>query len=152
MMLLLDSQAVLWVLDDSPRLGERARETIAAATRVHVSAATVWELTIKSMLGKLSLPVRLSGRLADQRLSLLNITAEHAGGIREFPELVRHDPFDRLLVAQASQASMRLVTADRVLLGLGRDRIVDAIRLTGKGIGPAGAGPIPWVGYCGESR
>jgi PIN domain nuclease of toxin-antitoxin system len=126
MMLLLDSQAALWVLDDSPRLGKRARELIVSATRVHVSAATVWELTIKSMLGKLSVPAGLSARLADQGLSLLNITAEHAEGVREFPELVRHDPFDRLLVAQASQASMRLVTADRVLLGLGRDFIVDA--------------------------
>ena len=126
MMLLLDSQAALWVLDDSPRLGKRAREMITSATRVHVSAATAWELTIKSMLGKLSVPVGLSGRLADQGLSLLNITAEHAEGIREFPELVRHDPFDRLLVAQASRASMRLVTADQVLLGLGRDFIVDA--------------------------
>jgi PIN domain nuclease of toxin-antitoxin system len=125
-MLLLDSQAALWVLDDSPRLGKRARELIVSATRVHVSAATVWELTIKSMLGKLSVPAGLSARLADQGLSLLNITAEHAEGVREFPELVRHDPFDRLLVAQASQASMRLVTADRVLLGLGRDFIVDA--------------------------
>lgn len=93
---------------------------------MHVSAAIVWELTIKSMLGKLSVPVGLSGRLADQGLSLLNITAEHAEGVRELPGLVRHDPFDRLLVAQASQASMRLVTADRVLLGLGRDFIVDA--------------------------
>lgn len=126
MMLLLDSQAALWVLDDNPKLGRRAREMITSATRVHVSAATVWELTIKSMLGKLSAPAGLSGRLADQGLSLLNITAEHAEGIREFPELVRHDPFDRLLVAQASQSSMQLVTADRVLLGLARDFIVDA--------------------------
>jgi PIN domain nuclease of toxin-antitoxin system len=60
------------------------------------------------------------------RSSLLSITAEHAEGIRDFPELTRHDPFDRLLVAQASRSSMLLVTADRVLLGLERDFIVDA--------------------------
>ncbi|MGH3754331.1 MAG: type II toxin-antitoxin system VapC family toxin [Pseudonocardiaceae bacterium] len=125
-MLLLDSQAALWVLDDSPRLGPRARQTILSATTVHVSAATVWELTIKAMLGELSVPDKLASRLAEQGLALLSITAEHAEGIREFPELTRHDPFDRLLVAQASHAGLRLLTADPVLLGLGRDFIVDA--------------------------
>ncbi|MGH3695391.1 MAG: type II toxin-antitoxin system VapC family toxin [Pseudonocardiaceae bacterium] len=127
-MLLLDSQVALWVLDDSPRLGRAARQTIASATTVHVSAATVWELTIKAMLGTLSMPDKLASRLAEQGLVLLSITAEHAEGIREFPDLARHDPFDRLLVAQASQAGLRLLTADRVLLGLHRDFIVDATR------------------------
>ena len=49
-------------------------------------------------------------------------------------ELVRHDPFDRLLVAQATRAGLRLLTADQVLLGLGRDFIIDAsrLRLTGQ--------------------
>jgi Uncharacterized protein conserved in bacteria len=93
---------------------------------VHVSAATVWELTIKAMLGKLSVPGDLASRLVEQGLVLLSITAEHAEGIREFPELARHDPFDRILVAQASQAGLRLLTSDRVLLGLGRDFILDA--------------------------
>ena len=50
-MLLLDSQALLWLLDDNPRLGARARQAITSAQGVYVSAATVWELTIKTMLG-----------------------------------------------------------------------------------------------------
>jgi len=99
---------------------------ITSATMVHVSAATVWELTIKAMLGKLSVPDKLAPRLVEQGLSLLSITAEHAEGLREFPELTRHDPFDRLLVAQANQAGLQLLTADRVLLGLGREFILDA--------------------------
>lgn len=99
---------------------------ITAASRVHVSAATVWELTIKAKLGKLKVPAALAERLTEQGLQPLSVTAEHAEGIREFPELARHDPFDRLLVAQASQTGMRLITADRVLLGLDREFIVDA--------------------------
>ena len=99
-MLLLDSQALLWLLDDNPRLGPRAREAITTAQGVYVSAATVWELTIKTMLGKLS--------------------------IRDFPELVSHDPFDRLLVAQAFRAGLGLLTADQILLSLDRDFIIDA--------------------------
>ncbi len=125
-MLLLDSQVALWILDDSPRLGPRAREIITSATTVHVSAATIWELTIKAMLGKLSVPDKLADRLAEQGLALLNITAEHAEGIHDFPELTRHDPFDRLLVAQASHDGLRLLTSDRVLLALARDFILDA--------------------------
>lgn len=127
-MLLLDSQVALWVLDDSPRLGPLARHAIESATSVHVSAATVWELTIKSTLGKLSIPANLPGRLTDQGLALLDITADDAAGIRAFPELLRHDPFDRLIVAQASRASLHLLTADRVLLALGRGFIADATR------------------------
>jgi PIN domain nuclease of toxin-antitoxin system len=123
--LLLDSQVVMWLLNDNPKLGRRAREMVRLGG-VHVSAATVWELTIKSMLGKLTIPEKLSARLVDLGYSMLHVTAEHADGLRDFPELSRHDPFDRLIVAQANQAGLRLLTADRVLLGLGRDFIVDA--------------------------
>lgn len=125
-MLLLDSQVVLWVLDDSARLGSRARAMITSASTVHVSAATVWELTIKAMLGKLVVPDGLPAKLVDHGFELLDVSAEDAEGIRGFPEIVRHDPFDRLLVAQAQAAGMYLLTADKVLLGLGRDFIVDA--------------------------
>ena len=95
---------------------------------MHVSAATVWELTIKSMLGKLTVPTDLSKRLSGQGLELLSVTAEHAEAIRDFPELTRHDPFDRLIVAQAARAGLRLLTADHVLLDLRRDFILDASR------------------------
>lgn len=127
-MLLLDSQALLWLLDDSPRLGTQARQAIATAQGVHVSAATVWELTIKTMLGKLTVPADLAKRLPEQGLKLLSITAEHAEAVRAFPELIRHDPFDRLIVAQAACSGLRLLTADRVLLDLHRDFILDASR------------------------
>jgi PIN domain nuclease of toxin-antitoxin system len=103
----------------------RLLEQVAA---VHVSAATVWELTIKTMLGKLTVPADLSKRLPEQGLELLSVTAEHAEAIRDFPELTRHDPFGRLIVAQASRAGLRLLTADHVLLDLHRDFILDASR------------------------
>jgi PIN domain nuclease of toxin-antitoxin system len=124
--MLLDSQVALWVLDDNPRLGTGARQQLTSAPRVHVSAATVWELTIKTMLGKLSVPENLPEVLVQQGLELMPITAKHAAGIREFPELLRHDPFDRLIAAQANIEGMHLLTADRVLLGLGRPVVLDA--------------------------
>jgi PIN domain nuclease of toxin-antitoxin system len=63
-----------------------------------------------------------------KQLVLLSITAEHAEALGDFPELTRHDPFDRLLVAQASRTGLQLLTADQVLLDLGRDFILDASR------------------------
>ena len=83
---------------------------------------------MKSMLGRLTLPDGLAGLLVDQGLASLPITADHASGIAGFPGLLRHDPFDRLLVAQARQERLDLLTADRVLLGLGHEFIVDATR------------------------
>jgi PIN domain nuclease of toxin-antitoxin system len=125
-MLLLDSHVTLWVMDDNPRLGQRARTRIAAEDRVHVSAATVWELTIKAMLGKIKIPDRLSECIEAQGLTLLNITPQDAEGISAYPELVRHDPFDRLLVAQAERRGMEMLTADGVLLDLNRPFVLDA--------------------------
>lgn len=125
-MLLLDTHVTLWVTDDNPRLGQQARTRITAADRVHISAATVWELTIKAMLGKLTVPDRLSDRLEEQGLTLLDITARDAEGIGNYPELVRHDPFDRLIVAQAERTGLEVLTADTVLLDLERPFILDA--------------------------
>ena len=127
-MLLLDSQVVLWLADDNPRLGRRARNSIENADTVYVSAATIWELTIKKMLGKLDLPDAFDVALAEQGITYLSVTAEHAAGIEEFPELLRHDPFDRLLVAQASQERCDLLTADRALLTTTLPFVVDATR------------------------
>ena len=125
-MLLLDSQVALWVLDDSPKLGVRARELISSTSGAYVSAVTLWELTIKAMRGRLTLPDNLRSLLADNGLLLLNVVPEHVLGLRDFPELIKHDLFNRLLVGQAKQAGLRFLTADRVLLALGRDFIVDA--------------------------
>lgn len=122
---LLDSQAVLWLVEDDARLGPRARTIIDESVQVHFSAATVWELTIKSMLGKLTAPAGLTARFVAQGLQPLPVTSEHAETLREFPELSRHDPFDRLLVAQARQTGLTLLTADDVLVKLDRNFIVD---------------------------
>ena len=125
-MILLDSHVVIWAMEGSPRLGKRARELISSGTEVHVSAVSILELTIKSMSGKIAIPEKLASRLVDQGLSLLNLTPDHVEGLRDFPELSGHDPFDRALVTQASRTGMRFLTADSALLDLDRDFIVDA--------------------------
>lgn len=72
------------------------------------------------------MPDNLAAVLVEQGFVPLSVTEEHAEGLRDFPELLRHDPIDRVVVAQAQRTGLRLVTADRVLLGLGRDFLIDA--------------------------
>ncbi|GAB2478476.1 type II toxin-antitoxin system VapC family toxin [Jatrophihabitans fulvus] len=125
-MLLLDSMALLWVLVDSPRLGPRSRQRIATSAVVHVSPVTLAELRIKAMIGKLDLPEDVEEAVAGQGLVPLPLTTEHTAALAAFPELARHDPFDRLLLAQAHAAGLDLMTSDRRLLALGRPFVLDA--------------------------
>jgi PIN domain nuclease of toxin-antitoxin system len=125
-MILLDSHVFLWLLTARRPLGKAAARSVERASMVYVSAATVWELAIKTMLGKVEIPDDLDDRLEPLGYSTLDVTAKHGAAIRRFPELMRHDPFHRLLVAQAAIEGLQLLTADRMLLALGRPFIVDA--------------------------
>lgn len=115
MKLLLDTQIYLWVLDDSPRLSQRARQLIMAADQVLVSAATIWEATIKNALGKLRVdPALLVTEIARSGFLELPVLARHAAAVSALP-MHHKDPFDRLLIAQALTEPARLLTADSVL-------------------------------------
>jgi PIN domain nuclease of toxin-antitoxin system len=111
--LLLDTHAFLWWLNDDSKLLAEARAAISDdAATVYVSAATIWELSIKARLGKLDLgdtdPV---GEIAANDFLELPISARHALAAGELP---RHhdDPFDRMLIAQAQSEDLVLVTHD----------------------------------------
>lgn len=125
-MILLDTHVLLWVLTDNPRLGQRTRTRIETSAAVHFSAVSIAEIAIKSMVGKIRTPDGLDRLILESGLVELSVTARHATALREFPELARHDLFDRLLVAQAASDGFGFVTADSRLLELGRDFIVDA--------------------------
>lgn len=112
---LLDSHVVLWVLDDSPKLGSQTRSMLAIA-EAYVSAASVWELHIKAERGQLELPEDFLELLAQAKLKQLPITWGQASALGEAAVLEHRDPFDRLLYVQAVVEKMPLVTADRRLL------------------------------------
>jgi PIN domain nuclease of toxin-antitoxin system len=116
--LLLDTNVLLWWLADSPRLSHEAREMIRSSTLVYVSAATTWEIEIKRALGKLNAPENLEGELSASHFVPLAITVAHSVAAAKLP---RHhdDPFDRMLIAQASLEGLTLVTSDRRLEGYG---------------------------------
>lgn len=110
--LLLDTHTLLWGLGEVGRLSPTAREVLSAgATPAYVSAASVWEIAIKSASGKLRAPDDLLDRVAAARFDELAISFRHAFLAGALP---RHhgDPFDRVLVAQAQCEGLTLVTND----------------------------------------
>jgi PIN domain nuclease of toxin-antitoxin system len=114
--LVLDSQVLLWWREGSRKLGPRARAAISQdAFGVVVSAASAWELAIKSATGKLTLrePVErwLPAALDGSGFDALPVTVTHALAVTSLP-FHHADPFDRLLIAQAQVEKLTIVTAD----------------------------------------
>jgi len=102
---------------------EGSRAAIAdARTPVLVSAVCVWEMAIKSALGKLRVPDDLPDRLDEFAFERLAVTDVHAWAVRALPP-VHNDPFDRLLVAQALCERATIVSADTVFDAYGVTRI-----------------------------
>ncbi len=112
MRLLLDTHVLLWWLANDPHLGEGARAGISdPGSAVYVGAATVREISIKRVLGKLDAPSDLLSQIELNRFEPLSMTVSHARAAGALP---RHhdDPFDRMLVAQAMAKGLTLLTRD----------------------------------------
>jgi PIN domain nuclease of toxin-antitoxin system len=113
--LLLDTNILLWVMDDDRMLSPTARRAIEEASAVHVSSVSIWEISIKAALGKLRLDMaRFMPRLAEAGFEPLAVTWEHARAVHDLPHHHR-DPFDRMLIAQAIREPLRLLTHDGIL-------------------------------------
>lgn len=104
---------------EQERLSKKAAAAIGAPNaRILISAAVVWEVSIKRQLGKLDAPTDLLEQLERAGVDLLPITARHADRVGTLP-MHHRDPFDRLLVAQADVDGLTLITADRELSAYG---------------------------------
>jgi len=115
MNLLLDTHVLLWWDDGADQLGPATRDAIAnPANQIYISAASLWEIAIKSAKGKLRFtgsPQAAIGRNGFLPLSISPHHAEIAGQL----DWSHPDPFDRMLVAQARTDGMILVHADSVI-------------------------------------
>ena len=123
MRLLLDTQIFLWFLADERRIPARARQAIHAADNVVlVSAAAVWEISIKASLGRLTIAAadlrRLPRLIEEAGFDELPVRATHAVGVHALPWHHR-DPFDRLMLAQARAETLTLVSVDPVMRAYG---------------------------------
>jgi len=117
--ILLDTQIWLWMLSDPDRLSGEGRRTLEdAGNDLLLSAASTWEISIKSAIGKLQLPglpEKVVPRMIRQTM-VTPLPVHHSHTLR-VASLVNHhsDPFDRLLVAQAQMERVPIMTADAML-------------------------------------
>ena len=119
MNLLLDTHVLLWAATTPQRLSQATRELIETPENsLHFSAASLWEVAIKASLGRADFDVdaRLLRRgLLDNGYQELPVSSAHAVAVLSLPPLHK-DPFDRLLLAQATAEGFVLLTADEQLL------------------------------------
>jgi PIN domain nuclease of toxin-antitoxin system len=108
---LVDSHTLLWfAAGDRKRISKALQARIEAEATL-VSAASLWEIAIKSSLGKLEAPEDLPEQVEQLGFDLLPVDAEHAWRVKQLP-FHHRDPFDRLLIAQAQLERVPIVTAD----------------------------------------
>lgn len=115
---LLDTNALLWLLWNDPRLGPVARAVIAdLANRVFVSPVTIYEIAYKHAKGRLEKPVPedLETEVSDRGLLTLALFLSHAEQAGRM-DYSNNDPHDRMLVVQALTEGLILITADRDML------------------------------------
>lgn len=122
MKVLIDTHAFLWAITDDARLSDRTRKIVKApATEIMLSVASVWEILIKAAAGKLNLPQPrgpyLRRILKTTSTAVLPVLLPHVLHLEHLP-LHHRDPFDRIIVAQALEEGLPLITADAKLSGI----------------------------------
>jgi PIN domain nuclease of toxin-antitoxin system len=110
MRLLLDTHVLLWQLDDR-KISAIAIEAIDAATELLFSVVSFAEIGIKIAVGKLADRREIYDLIVDGGIRTLGLTPNHGLGVAQLP-LHHRDPFDRLLISQARQEGLTIVTAD----------------------------------------
>lgn len=115
MVYLLDTHALLWFLKDDKQLSQNALNVIET-NNIKVSIATLWEIAIKTSLGKLILPapfeVIFPQQLYINDIAIIQTSIQHLSQLNQL-EFHHRDPFDRLLIAQAMVEGMTLISRDK---------------------------------------
>ena len=120
---LLDTHLIYWWMTADVRLG-KATQRLIAKSEIVVSAASIWEMVLKNARGKLPLPQgSITEQLEAQGFALLPILPRHIEAARSLT-CTHADPFDRLLIAQAYDERVTLLTRDAAILELGLDSVV----------------------------
>jgi PIN domain nuclease of toxin-antitoxin system len=112
--LLLDTNVLLWLLNDDNRLGPVSRKQITNASEIAISEVSLWEISIKISISKLKPIPALLDTIRDLGFRRLSIEDKHLLQYDTLPMLHR-DPFDRMLIAQAKAEDYTLLTGDEFL-------------------------------------
>ncbi|HAJ61322.1 MAG TPA: PIN domain nuclease [Cyanobacteria bacterium UBA8543] len=117
MKLLLDTHTFLWFINDSPQLSTDAKNLLESEVDLWLSVVSLWEIAIKTSLGKLTLPDTYDKFIPQQLtlndIEILPISMAHLALVATLP-FHHRDPFDRLLVAQAIVEKVSIVSIDVV--------------------------------------
>ena len=109
---LIDTHVFLWWLEGSVKLGRELKELLSRPeVKVYLSVVSVWEMVIKNKIGRLKLPSDLKKYIEESGCVVLPVELNHAMEVGRLPWLHK-DPFDRMLVAQAREEQLILVTKD----------------------------------------
>lgn len=117
MKILIDTHAFLWLLTDDPRLSQTARALFLDRTHdMNLSVASLWEIAIKISLGKLQLAEEwydtLIREMQINTIHWLPVEPRHCVRLEHLP-FHHRDPFDRMLIAQATVENLAILTGDR---------------------------------------
>lgn len=116
-MVLLDTYTLIWYMFDSSRLSGTVKDRIGNEEKVYYSIVSLWEISIKQSIGKLDLDcsmIELAEKCEEAGLMVLNIKPEHIEGIKNLPDH-HNDPFDRLLISQATIERLGFISKDTII-------------------------------------
>jgi PIN domain nuclease of toxin-antitoxin system len=117
--LLLDSNTFIWMVGQPREMSATVRQELADPRNDRfVSIVSMWEIAIKVSIGKLTLPGELEVAVEGMAARLLPISMAHVGRVQRLP-FHHRDPFDRILVAQAIEEGLTIVTRDRRIAAYG---------------------------------
>jgi len=112
---LIDTHILIWHADNSPKLSDKVAEILNnPSNNIVVSYASIWEIAIKQSIGKLSLGLSLSElefNLQINLFTLMDTSIKHLERLQKLP-FHHNDPFDRLLIAQAQEEDLTVISED----------------------------------------
>lgn len=113
---LLDTHIFLWWMSDAEQLSQEVFDIISdGSNQIYISSATIWEIAIKEALGKLEVDADLDHVIEENGFIELKVSAICANATKKL-EQIHRDPFDRMLIAQAIEGDMTLITVDGYII------------------------------------
>jgi PIN domain nuclease of toxin-antitoxin system len=124
----LDTNALLAAIFRPSKLGKKTNHILRTSKNISYSSLSAAELAIKHMLGKLKVQSPVHIILSSSDFRQLAFEEPVIAELYSLPSLVRHDPFDRMILATARAHGAKLITSDRKILELGFDWVLDSFK------------------------
>lgn len=127
MRFLIDTHTLLWIVDDDPKLSDKAKKIFLNNNNdIFVSIASIWEMVIKISLKRLEIPGTLSEfvkeHIRGSKIEIMSIDLNHLYQLENLP-FIHRDPFDRIIIAQAIIENIPVISKDEVFDGYPIQRI-----------------------------